>query len=155
MRGLLAMLAVCGISCMGSAADDDSGNDNEGPEPGGFSDHDGCQRDSACATGELCTRSGACLPASEVRAIHVTWTLSGQPADANTCRVEPRLRINIHASIDSGRVSYAPVPCVAGKFTVDKLPRSFDQVELGRERGDAPRSAMIDAAGEAALDLPF
>ena len=145
------MLAVCAISCTGHAADDD-GNDDE---PGVFSGHGGCQRDSACATGELCTRSGACLPASEVRAIHVTWTLSGQPADANTCRVEPRLRINIHASTDRGRVSYAPVPCVAGKFTVDKLPRSFNQVELGRERGDAPRSAMIDTAGDAAIDLPF
>ncbi len=144
------MLAVCGISCIDPANDP-----NEPVDPGGFSGHGGCQRDSACSLGELCTRTGACLVASDVRAVHVSWTLSGRQADANTCRVQPNLLINIHASGDRGHVSYAPVPCVAGKFSVDKLPKSFDQVELGRERGGDTRSGMIDGAGEATLDLPF
>lgn len=48
------------------------------------------------------------------------------------------------------------MPCIAGMFTVDKLPFVYTTVELERDgevRHDL--SAAFDSAGNAAIDLPF
>jgi hypothetical protein len=162
MRGLLvvllgvlfAMLLGAGIGCTitsGSSADDDVVDPF--PFPGS---HDGCRSDTACGRGNVCTRNGACLPSSQVRAVHVTWLVKGQPADATTCSAQPDLSITIKPHDGGDQVSYAPVPCEVGKFTVDKLPTTFDRVQLGpRRTTDGWSMGSIDANGDAALDLSF
>jgi hypothetical protein len=146
---LLAVLApVTGCTV---TASDGGEFDPIGPGQG-----NGCRSDSSCGGGDVCARNGECMPASKVRSVHVTWTLSGKPADEASCSAQPELQIKILATNNGDRVDYSPVPCVAGKFSVDVLPTSFDRAELGPERGrDGWRSGMLDAEGNATLDLPF
>lgn len=91
-----------------------------------------CQADSDCGT-DVCTRNGECLPASEVYMVKVTWTLRGMPASATTCAQTPDFYIQFDAAAVNDTFGYAPVPCNAGQFTVDKLPTRFTDVELGVE----------------------
>jgi hypothetical protein len=136
MRGVLVLLlASCNLSGSG---DDVSGD---------------CTSDDACRDGQVCARSGGCYPASQIRSIQVTWTLDGQPASAETCSGSQDLEIDFHGS-DGGSLGFAPVPCVAGKFSIDKLPVSFTSVRLGR-RGHWASGELDQVTGEAALDLSF
>nr|MBA3541668.1 hypothetical protein [Deltaproteobacteria bacterium] len=43
-----------------------------------------CHADADCA-GDVCARTGECLPASLVQAVRVTWTISGAPANLTSC----------------------------------------------------------------------
>src|SRR5512144_2655026 len=91
----------------------------------------GCHMDSQCPTSYVCARDGECLPASAVRTIHVVWTLKGQPASDATCSQSPQLDITFSDS--SGDLfGFAPVPCNAGKYTIDKFPASYTTVDLVR-----------------------
>jgi hypothetical protein len=162
MRGLAALLAVVGavavldLASCGSGVgrdDGDGGFVDPGGRPGGADEpgpHRSCANDRACSGGMQCTRTMACWPPSQIRAVHVTWTLKGMPADATTCSSMPDLEIAF--SSDTERVAgYAPVPCVEGKFTIDKLPTPYTRVRLGVGRSTA--MATLDADGTAALDL--
>lgn len=136
MRALLAVLLVgCTLSPRG----------------------DRCSSDASCTGGDVCTRSGDCLAPSEVRAVRVTWLVSGKTPDEATCAPHPDLRIEVYPEDERDRVDYAPVPCVVGLFTIDKLPATFDRVWLGPQRGgdDDAATGKVDAAGALALDLPF
>jgi hypothetical protein len=114
-----------------------------------------CQGDGDCAGGEVCTRIAACFPASQVRDVHVTWTLRGAEASAAACSRSPDLDIEFRgAGGPEDRLAYSPVPCIAGKFSIDKLPVSYSSVRLGRD-GLGWQIGSLDAAGDAALDLPF
>jgi hypothetical protein len=117
----------------------------------------GCHDDSACRDGKVCARTGACLLPSEVRAIHVSWTVSGKPASADSCAAAPNLRIDLDSSHFPDRLAFAPVPCAEGKFSVDKAPLSINHASLVRDNGGGGvRDAMIDAVtGEASMDLPY
>ncbi|HEX8109750.1 MAG TPA: hypothetical protein VF516_18590 [Kofleriaceae bacterium] len=111
--------------------------------------------DSGSVCGDLVyTRDGKCLPPDEVRTIHVTWTVSGAPASATSCAAAPDLRLDLR-SRSGGSVGFEPVPCVEGKFTVDRLSTDYDTVQLGRASDRSLPSAMIDAAGNAMLNLPY
>ena len=145
MRGLLLVLLV---GCTISPGDSGTFDPGAGQE---------CRSDSACSNGDVCTRTSVCLPPSQVRAVHAMWTLSGEPASELSCSDAPDLKIKLHASTTDARLEFVPVPCVAGKFSVDKLPRSFDRVELGpADSSNGWRSASFDAVtGEAFLDLPL
>lgn len=145
MRGLLVMLLVsCTISRGGPDELDDS------PTPGG------CRSDSGCSGGNVCARTGVCLPPSQVRAAHVMWVVNGKTADSITCSPHPDLRLDIHAATGGAPLGYTPVPCSAGKFSIDKLPTTFDRVDLGPTHdSDGWRSGTLDASGELTLDLPF
>lgn len=137
MRGVLVLLlASCNLSPSGSG-DDVSGD---------------CTNDAACRNGQVCARSGGCYPPSQIRSIQVTWTLDGQPASSETCGASPDLEIDFHGS-DGGSLGFAPVPCVAGKFSIDKLPVSFTSVRLGSRRGGWASGELDTITGEAALDL--
>ena len=110
-----------------------------------------CESDSQCGA-NVCARNGECLPASEVRAVRVTWTIQGMPASATTCASTPSLYIQFDGSTVQDSFGYAPVPCQEGVFSIDKLPSRFGQVELGVEGG--PLSiADIKSDGTATLDL--
>src|SRR5512140_1252468 len=125
MRVLLVMLLAGSWGCIvrGRSSGDDSG---------GWSFPDGtlegkCQSDSACSGGDVCARSGACLPPSQVHPVHVTWTLRGMPADRTTCGATLDLQIGFGMDAGIDVLQYAPVPCIEGKFTVDKLPNWYTQ----------------------------
>lgn len=103
----------------------------------------------------VCTRDGLCLPPDQVRAVHVTWTVSGAPASPTSCAAAPDLLINL-TSRGGFHLTFEPVPCAAGKFSVDRLPTEYDEVMLGRPSSHAPlERASIDAAGNAMLNLPY
>lgn len=107
-----------------------------------------------CGADQVCTRDNQCLPPDQVRAVHVTWTVSGAPASATSCAPAPDLRLDLR-SRGGPSLGFEPVPCVEGKFTVDRLPTYYDTVELGRASDRSLQRAAIDAAGNAMLNLPY
>ena len=107
-----------------------------------------------CADDLVCTRDSRCLPPDEVRAIHVTWTVSGAPAGPTSCAPAPDLVLDLSRRT-GGHLGFEPVPCVEGVFTVDRLSIEYDTVQLGRASDRALQRAAIDAAGNAMLDLPY
>jgi hypothetical protein len=109
----------------------------------------GCELDSDCG-GDVCARDGSCLPAAYVHLVKIRWTISGQPASATTCAATPDLYVNFYNSIES--FGFAPVPCVQGQFVVDKLPTSYNQVELGAAH-HFDQYAQIDSSGTVTFDL--
>jgi hypothetical protein len=133
MRALIAIgLTLAGAAC--------------GPRDDG-----GCVDDGECGAG-ICARNGECLPASEVRSVRVSWTIRGMLASPTTCAASPSFYLLFAGSHPADTFGYAPVPCDAGLFTVDKLPRRFYAVELGVDGGFAQVQA-IDAQNMAVFDL--
>jgi hypothetical protein len=163
----LALLAISSVALAGCFVDTSSGDDSYYYEDdsgwgSGWGGTDGtvptygCQSDAECP-GNVCARTRECLPASEVRAISTTWTVDGALASSTSCSGEPRLAITF--SRGTGTIEqwgYAPVPCKAGKFTIDKFPIRFDRVQLAGEYdysgGDF---GQFDATGTVMLDLPY
>jgi hypothetical protein len=113
-----------------------------------------CNDGSACGTDRVCTRDHQCLPSDQVRAIHVSWTVSGALASATSCAAAPNLLLSL-GSRHGPNLGFSPVPCAEGKFTVDRLPTDYDEVELGRPSDRSRQHAAIDAAGNAMLNLPY
>jgi hypothetical protein len=145
MRGLLAVLVVSWTFLVGCTVSSRAPGDPDDPF---------C--DTSCSRGQVCTRSGDCLPPSQVREIHVNWLVSGQMPDEAACSPNPNLRIDVSTKDERDRVNYSPVPCIAGRYTIDKLPTTFDQVWLGPVRGSSgAATGQLDAGGELTLDLPF
>jgi hypothetical protein len=114
---------------------------------GGGGENLGCTSDTQCGSGLVCARTGDCLESSSIHAIHVTWTVNGAAADATTCTRFPDLEISFGAS-NGATWGYAPVPCGEGKFSIDKFPVWFNEVELAGAYG-----AIDRVTGEAMLDL--
>jgi hypothetical protein len=111
-----------------------------------------CTVDPDCASGAVCARNGECLPQSQIRSVRVTWTIRGMPASETTCAASPDLYLMFAGTSANDTFGYAPVPCKAGLFTIDKLPRRFVSVELGVVNGYSDAQA-IDANGNVAFDL--
>ncbi|HEY3805023.1 MAG TPA: hypothetical protein VGL61_20575 [Kofleriaceae bacterium] len=104
----------------------------------------------------VCTKYDQCLPADDVRTIHVTWTVSGQPASDTSCRDAPDLALQPGVPYDLG-YGWAPIPCNEGKLTVDGIPIETTFTVLYRT-GDGPYSGsagFFDGSGDLALDLPY
>ena len=112
-----------------------------------------CELDDDCG-GNVCARNGECLPASSVRTVHLTWTIGGQPASTTTCAAMPDLYVLFYAPDPNDSFGYAPVPCDAGVFTIDKLPTRFTSAELGAQGRDDGVEQSITASGDLAFDLP-
>ena len=113
----------------------------------------GCDQDTDCSDGDLCARTHECLPSSDIRAVHVLWTVMGAVADANTCTATQDLGVEFLD--DTGyHFGYAPVPCMEGRFNVDKLPLRFATAELGVHDGNDWTDTIIDpTTGNASFDL--
>ena len=115
----------------------------------------GCHSDAECGSGLVCARTYECLTASQVRVVHTLWTVGGDPASEATCTSAPDLSITFTNGA-SEQWGYTPVPCRAGKHTVDKFPIRFTTVQLSRaydySGGDF---GTFDAQGNAQLDLPY
>ncbi len=116
-----------------------------------------CEADTQCPTGDVCARDGSCMPPSEVRAIRVTWTVNGMAASATTCADAPNLAIAFASDSHGyyGALTYAPVPCAEGVFSVDKMPVQYIDVGLGEGAGGGPLTPIDPTTGDAAIDLEF
>ena len=113
----------------------------------------GCTADSECGGG-ACTRDGTCQSASNVHAIHVTWTVRGNPASDVTCVNAPDLDIEFTSNAQDD-LGFAPVPCRQGKFTIDKLAVWYDIVALGLDRYGGKTAVIDRTTGNATIDLPY
>lgn len=109
-----------------------------------------CKVDDDCSSG-VCARNGECLPESAVRSSRVTWTIRGMPANATTCAASPNFYILFYAQ-PGDTLGFEPVPCAAGVFSIDKLPRRFVSVEIGVESRFLDDKAF-DSQGNASFDL--
>jgi hypothetical protein len=155
MRGLalvvvlLAGFAGCLLHRSGSS--DDPGQDGPGGEPRV------CRAPLDCSADELCARTHVCWPSDQLRAIHASWTLKGAPASATTFASAPGDLMITFSQSSSGHndLTFVPVACAEGKFTIDLVPLGYDRVALGRPSGDGRQEAAVDAAGNAVLDLPY
>jgi len=127
-----------------------------GPGGGGGDSSFGCHADADCGSSSVCARDGECLASSDVRSIHVTWTVSGQPASTQTCASALHLDLTFMDTAED-QFGFSPVPCVEGKFSIDKLPSWYGYVELSRtgDYGAGGASGSFDAGGTATLDLSY
>lgn len=113
------------------------------------SDPGPCTTDADCGD-FVCARDGECLSAAEVRRVQIVWTVHGMPASATTCAAIPDLYLQLDSPSDS--FGFEPVPCMAGQFTIDKLPRRYYGAELG-VTGKFNDVAQFDSSSVASLDL--
>jgi hypothetical protein len=111
-----------------------------------------CQIDDDCGGNDVCARNSECVAPSDVRAVRVTWTIRGMPASAATCAATPSFYVMFSSPQRSDTYGYEPVPCAAGLFTVDKLPKRFNAVEIGIDHGYS-EAAAFDSQGNASFDL--
>jgi hypothetical protein len=116
----------------------------------------GCQSDSECGTGQVCARTFACMSPTDVQTIHVVWTLEGAAASQTSCSTAANLEIDFSGNY-ADPWGYAPVPCVEGKFSIDKMPKVYTYVNLGRENDvTTGTGGRFDATTlTATLDLPY
>ena len=143
----LVLVAGCLVPAGPSPGPDPDPGTGGWTNPQGF----GCTSDVECGT-QLCARDGACYPATSIREAHVLWTVRGAVASTTSCAPTPNLLIEFYGS-NGEAFGFAPVPCRAGAFIVDKLPTAYTRVELGVE-GATGTSATIDrSSGEARIDL--
>lgn len=133
MRGALLLLVLAG--CPMTA----------GPSTGE------CQTDADC-NGNVCARDELCYPANEVREVRTTWTVQGRVASPATCGPVEDLQISFSSDVAVEALSYAPVPCSNGQWLMDKLPRDYRVVELGKQHGFLT-SMPIGPTGEVVFDL--
>jgi hypothetical protein len=110
-----------------------------------------CLVDDDCSGGDVCARNGEC--SSTARSVRVTWTIRGMPASASSCAQTPNFFIMFSSPSPGDQYGYEPVPCAAGVFTVDKLPKRFNAVELGVSSSGYSEAAAFDSQGNAMLDL--
>ena len=114
--------------------------------------HDGpCTVDSDCG-GDVCARDGECLPANDIWQVKVSWMIRSMPASASTCMTSPSFYLQFDGATLQDSFGYEPVPCMAGQFTIDKLPTRFQQVEIGVD-GRYLDSTVIDSTGNATFNL--
>src|SRR5262249_47345502 len=119
--------------------------------PGGYAPG-GCEKDSDCG-GDVCARDGECLAPSEVMSIHISWTVNGQaPSDA-ACANGPDWFVDFSDGFSGGGFGFAPVPCKAGVFSVDKLPNRYVDVDLGVDGAQTLGSGTFDAEGRVSFDV--
>ena len=111
-----------------------------------------CNTDDHC-DGQVCARDNMCTDAANVRQVRTSWTIGGQAASSASCAGR-ELYITFQSDDSSEDLNYSPVPCVAGQFSMDKLPKRYVRVELGIAGGSFD-SAAIDASNAAAIDLPL
>ena len=155
--GFLAGIAgLGGLAGLGGCLLHRSGSSDD-PVPGDTEPGRSCRGQLDCSTDEVCARNHACWPPDQLRAIHAMWTLKGAPASATSCASAPSdLMITFsQSSGEHGDLSFVPVVCAEGKFTIDLVPLGYDRVTLARQSGDGRQQAGVDAAGNAMLDLPY
>ncbi|MEO8706693.1 MAG: hypothetical protein ABI867_42095 [Kofleriaceae bacterium] len=111
-----------------------------------------CEMDGDCNGSLVCARDHECVDESTVRSVQVNWTINGAAATGSTCG-DLDLYIEFRTGDPNDELGFHPVPCFAGQFSVDKLPRRFGSVELGSDDDRVREFATFDANGDALIDL--
>ena len=157
---VLALVGGCFTEQSGPPYGGGYGGDGWGTGTGGTGGpiSQGSSSDESCGTGNVCARDGECLAAGDVRIIHVAWTVNGQAAGTTSCAQFPNLDITFLGDSSNGtdQFGFAPVPCMEGKFTVDKMPKRYVEVALEPDCLCKTASTdVFDSTGSAMLDLAF
>jgi hypothetical protein len=94
--------------------------------------------------------------ASQVRVIHVLWTVHELATTTMTCAAAPNLDITF-LDAQQTQFGFSPVPCVEGKFTVDKMPTTYTMVNLERagDYNGGANGTFDPTTGTASLNLPY
>ena len=97
----------------------------------------------------------SCTTSTTVRVVHVNWTVNDATATVASCTHAPDLAITF-ADAQGYQFGFAPVPCKAGRYTIDKMPSHYTRVTLSRS-GDYNGGAngQFDTTGNVSLDLPY
>jgi hypothetical protein len=146
MRVMLVTL-VAGCLSQRSFPTDDS------PDPPGTGNR--CSSDAQCRDGALCAHNSTCMAASELRTVHVNWTVDGMPANQTVCDPLGQLEIEFGTNqpVTTAQLTFSPLACAEGKFTIDKMPMAWTAVKISGREIDA-KSGTIDAVtGETTLAL--
>lgn len=113
----------------------------------------GCQDDGECSNGSLvCARDGNCVPPADVRVVRITWTVRGGMANTTSCGGSQDLYLMFFGFEQGDQFGFEPVPCEAGLFTIDKLPRRYTSVEIG-DNASIRQEKVIDAQNMVTFDL--
>ena len=114
----------------------------------------GCHADADCGS-QVCARNGECMAASAVHVVHVNWTVGDDAASDASCTSAPKLSITFSSNLGD-EFGFAPVPCNAGRYTIDKMPMRINNVQLARQyEYGGGASGSFDEAGNVVLDLPY
>jgi len=119
---------------------------------------DTCTRDEDCA-GQVCARSHECVPADQLHAVTVRWTIAGAAPTTTTCAPVPNFELQFRDGSDPTRdIAYHPVPCSAGAFPIDKWPLAYDAVAIQAESpsgGSTSQTGVIppDAIADVTVDV--
>lgn len=81
--------------------------------------------------------------------VQVRWTVRGEAASAATCGPVEPLGIHFQSTADDV-LTFEPLVCTAGLFTIDKLPTRMKQVRI---TGSASAAAGIPLSGQVQVDL--
>jgi hypothetical protein len=111
-----------------------------------------CAQDSDCSGGEVCARAGSCFPTDQIRQIAVVWTVDGQPASEAACGDHQNFTLQFDSNVGYS-YGYEPVPCRAGKFSVDKMPTVIDFVEMFDDSQAGADGSIDESTAQATLDL--
>jgi hypothetical protein len=115
-------------------------------------DGSACLTDSDCSGGDVCARDDSCWPSSELYTVKITWTIDGSAAGSASCAPFPDFIVNFYSQEEE--FGFAPVPCMAGEFPIDKLPTVYTTVEVAdADYQYFDQSMTIDANGSASFDL--
>ena len=111
-----------------------------------------CVNDSQCGD-EVCTSGGECLARTSVRSFTVKWTIDGAPASVATCDAHRDLYLQFKGTDYGDTLRVEPVACSQGSYPVDKLPKRYQQVELGIQGGTGTVLAIDPVTAQAQFDL--
>ena len=159
--GALALVG-CGLTGTTGTGDDYYPPGGGGDDGGGWTTTPGgtdyeCMADADCNSAQLiCSSTFQCMQPSQVRAIHVNWTLDEQPASPTTCGGAPTLQLSFTDINGTTGWGYAPVPCAEGKFTIIKMPLTFVGALMGAENGEGSYfTGTFDTTGNTTIDLQY
>lgn len=144
-RALLVIVLAGCVQQAASTADDTV----DPPRPGRS-----CSSDAQCTGGFQCAHTGACFSPSDLRAVQVNWTVDGMPATATACDALGALEITFEGTAALSKpLTFLPLACAEGRFSIDKMPRELGMVKIG-DRQIGWQSTEIDATtGSATIDL--
>ena len=119
-----------------------------------------CTTNADCGD-DVCGRDAFCSAPSDVRTVHVSWTINHQAADATTCAPSPIFDVEFQTDPISadrgGTIDFARVPCDEGLFTIDRIPTKYwvAGAKTSPTGGSSGMYVPIDETNSAKIDLPY
>jgi hypothetical protein len=80
-----------------------------------------------------------------LRQVTARWKINSLPADAANCAAFDRLTLEFTNRAGQSYFSVAPVPCVAGSFSIDKMPLQIQRSDI---IADTIAGTSFDATAE-------